>query len=431
MDTREADRQVIEKPPVKGANGSAAPPSAPPAPPQVEEKDREQAGGSRRRIVFIAGAVVAVILLLVYGIPWLSYALSHQGTDDARVDADVVAVTSKIPERINQILVDTNDPVRKGQLLIVLDNKDELARVSQAQAQYDLAMANQRTLTLQNEGGVTAANGTVGTQQAQVPVAEAGVSQAQAQLQVAVASVPAAQQSYDKAQADYNRTASLVKTGDEAAQQLDAVRAEQAQAAAQLQSARDQVAAAQANVSAAQQRVGAAIAGVSSAQGGLTTAQGKLQQSADPSQVEAAKAQLDLAKQNLAYTRIRSAIDGYVGEKNVEVGQTVSAGSTLLTLVPDHIYITANYKETQMGKMRVGQPVDIKVDAYKGVTFHGHVESINPASQNTYALVPAQNATGNFVKVTQRVPVRISVDDPRTDMPLRPGMSVETSVKVK
>ncbi|HZY98156.1 MAG TPA: HlyD family secretion protein, partial [Candidatus Baltobacteraceae bacterium] len=104
---------------------------------------------------------------------------------------------------------------------------------------------------------------------------------------------------------------------------------------------------------------------------------------------------------------------------------------TLLTLIPNHVYITANFKETQMGNMRVGQPVDIKVDAYKGATFHGHVESINPASQNTYALVPAQNATGNFVKVTQRIPVRISIDDPRSDMPLRPGMSVETSVKVK
>ena len=167
------------------------------------------------------------------------------------------------------------------------------------------------------------------------------------------------------------------------------------------------------------------------ASGGLTTAQGKLAQAADPSQVEAAAAQLDLAKQNLNYTRIYAAIDGYVGEKNAEVGQTVGAGLTLMTMIPHHVYITANYKETQMGKMRVGQPVDIHVDAYKGVTFHGHVASINPASENTYALVPAQNATGNFVKVTQRIPVRIDVDDQRADMPLRPGMSVETYVNVK
>jgi membrane fusion protein (multidrug efflux system) len=102
-----------------------------------------------------------------------------------------------------------------------------------------------------------------------------------------------------------------------------------------------------------------------------------------------------------------------------------------MTIVPHNIYIIANYKETQMGKMRVGQPVEIKVDAYKGVTFKGHVASINPASENTYALVPAQNASGNFVKVTQRIPVRIEVDERRSDLPLRPGMSVETYVKVK
>lgn len=427
MDTREADRQVIEKPPVRGANGAT---THAPEPQKVEAESGQQ-GSPRRRIFLIAGGVVVFVLLLIFGVPWLEYALSHQSTDDARVDADVVAVTSKIPERIDRILVNTNDPVHKGQLLIVLDNKDELAKVSQAKAQYDLALANQRTLTVQNQGGVTAANGTIGTQAAQVPVTQAGVSQAQAQLQVALAGVPAAQQSYDKAQADYNRIAALVKSGDVAAQQLDAVRAEQAQAAAQLQSARDQVTVGQANVAAAQSRVGAAEAGITSAQGGLTTAQGKLQQSADPSQVEAAKAQLELAKQNLGYTRIVAASDGYVGEKNVEVGQTVNAGSTLLTVIPKHVYITANFKETQMGNMRVGQPVDIKVDAYKGVTFHGHVESINPASQNTYALVPAQNATGNFVKVTQRIPVRIAIDDPRSDYPLRPGMSVETSVKTK
>jgi membrane fusion protein, multidrug efflux system len=429
MDTREADRQVIEKPAVKGPNGTAAPGPAPEPP--VAHDDSEQKGASRKRALFIAGAVVVVLLLLVFGIPWLSYAFSHQGTDDARVDADVVAVTSKIPEKIDRILVDTNNPVHKGQLLIVLDNKDEMAKLQQAKAQYDLAIANQRTLTLQNQGGVTSASGTVGTQSAQVPVAQSGVDQAQSQLQVAISQVPAAQQAFAKAQADYNRTAALVSTGDEAAQQLDSARAAIAGAAAQLQSAKDQVSAAEANVAAAQSKVGAAQAEVTSARGGLTTAQGKLQQSADPSQVEAAKAQLDLAKQNLAYTRITSAIDGYVGEKNVEVGQTVNAGTTLLTLVPNHVYITANYKETQMGNMQVGQPVDIRVDAYKGVTFHGHVESINPASQNTYALVPAQNATGNFVKVTQRIPVRIAIDDLRADKPLRPGMSVETSVKVK
>ncbi|HVN69853.1 MAG TPA: HlyD family secretion protein [Candidatus Binatia bacterium] len=387
--------------------------------------------GPRRRVFVIGGIAIVVVLLLAWGIPWLTYALSHEGTDDAHVAADEVAVTSKIPERIERILVDTNQPVRRGQLLIVLENKDEEAKLRQAQAQYDLALANQRTNTQQGQGGVSQAGGQIVSAQAQVPVAQAAVAQAAAQLHAAQAQVPAAQQAYNKAQADYARVNSLVATGDVASQQLDAVRAQSAGAAAQLRAAQDQVSVAQANLSAAQDRVSAADAGVTAAAGAVTTAQGKLSQASDPSQVEAAAAQLYLAKQNLNYTRIYASTDGYVGQKSAEVGQTIGAGITLMTIVPHKIYITANYKETQVGRMRVGQPVDIRVDAYHGVLFHGHLSSINPASENTYALVPAQNASGNFVKVTQRIPVRIDVDDERADMPLRPGMSVETYVKVK
>jgi membrane fusion protein, multidrug efflux system len=421
MDTREVDQQKTVGPKANGA-GAGAP----------EHSDIEESRSRpRRRIFFAVGAVIVVAVALIWGLPWLNFMLSHEGTDDAHVAADEVAVTSKIPERIDRILVDTNQPVRRGQLLIVLDNKDELAKLRQAQAQYDLAVANQRATTEQGEGGVSQASGQIANVQAQVPVAQDAVVQASAQLQAAQAQVPAAQQSYDKAQADLNRASSLVKTGDVASQQLDAARAQAAGAAAQLRAARDQVGVAQANVYAAQGRVQAAQAGVTEASGAFTTAQGKLSQAADPSQVEAAAAQLYLAKQNLNYTRIYASTDGYVGEKSAELGQTIGAGMTLMTIVPQHVYITANYKETQMGNMRVGQPADVHVDAYKGVTFHGHVASINPASENTYALVPAQNASGNFVKVTQRIPVRIEVDDQRSDLPLRPGMSVETYVKVK
>ncbi len=425
MDTREVDRQetVAEKKP--NGPGRAAPAD-------VEADDAAKgASRPRKRIFFLVAAAIVIAALVIWGLPWLTYLLAREGTDDAHVAADEVAVTSKIPERIDKILVDTNQPVRRGQLLIVLDNKDELARLRQAQAQYDLAAANQRATTEQGRGGVSQASGAIENVQAQVPVAQAGVAQAAAQLRAAQAQVPAAQQAYNKAQADYSRVNSLVRTGDVASQQLDAVRAQSAGAAAQLRGAQDQVNIAQANVAAAQGRVAASQAGVSEASGALTTAQGKLSQASDPSQVEAALAQLYLAKQSLNYTRIYASTDGYVGQKSAEVGQTIGAGMTLLTIVPHKVYVTANYKETQMGGMRVGQPVDIRVDAYKGVTFHGHVSSINPASENTYALVPAQNASGNFVKVTQRIPVRIDVDDLRSDLPLRPGMSVETYVRVK
>ncbi len=416
MDTREVDQQ--KKAPRDAGNGA-----------RVDDDLDQKPSRPGRRVFVIAGIAIVVVVLLIFGIPWAVYAFSHEGTDDARVDADLVAVTSRIPEKIQHIFVDTNQQVKRGQLLILLDNKDEIARLKAAQAQYDLALANQRTTAQQGRGGVQTAQSDVTAQVAQEPVAQAGVAQAQAQLMVADAQLPAAQQAYQKAADDYSRAQSLVSSGDVASQQLDAARAQAAQAAAQYRGAHDQIAAAQATLAAAQQKVSAANAAAAAAQGGVTTAQGKLAQASDPSQIEAAKAQLDLAKQNLGYTHIISPIDGYVGEKTVEVGQTINAGLTLMTLIPHTIYITSNYKETQMGNMRIGQPVDVKVDAYKGVTFHGHIVSINPASQNSYALVPAQNATGNFVKVSQRIPVRISIDDQRADMPLRPGMSVETFVK--
>jgi membrane fusion protein, multidrug efflux system len=405
MDTREQQQGAAKTNPNGTSESSVA----------IEERS-----GPRKRVIFgVLGAIVAIILI-VWGVKYYLYARVHEGTDDARVDADPVAVTSKINERIDQILVDTNQQVTKGQLLIVLDQAVERDQVRNAQAQFDLATADQTNTTLQSQGGLAQA-------QASSAGADAGVAQAMAQLHTAQAQLPAAQAAFDRANADYKRTVSLVGTGDVPKQSLDAERAALASAAAQLRSATDQINVAQASLSAAQQNVAAAA-------GGITTAQGKLAQSSDPSQVEAAKAQLAIAKKNLGYTRIISPIDGFVGEKSAEVGQTVSAGMTILTLIPNgpgKIYITANYKETQMGDMKVGQPVDIHVDSYGGTTFHGHVLSINPASQNTYALVPAQNATGNFVKVTQRIPVRISVDDMNPNLPLRPGMSVETYVQVR
>jgi membrane fusion protein (multidrug efflux system) len=425
MDTREADKQKTSTGRKENGAGQAGPAES-----RTSESEESRAR-PRKRIFFAVAAVIVIVLAVIWGIPWLNYMLSHEGTDDAHVAADDVAVTSKIPERINQILVDTNQPVRRGQLLIVLDNKDELARLRQARAQYDLAVANQRATTEQGQGGVSQASGAMANSQAQVPMAQSAVAQAAAQLRAAQAQVPAAASAYSKAQADLSRTTSLVGTGDVASQTLDAARAQNAGAAAQLRGAQDQVNVAEANLAAAQDRVAAADAGVTVASGEITTAQGKLSQAADPSQSEAAFAQLYLAKQNLNYTRIYASTDGYIGEKSAEVGQTIGAGITLLTIVPHRIYITANYKETQMGRMRVGQSVDIRVDAYKGKTFPGHVSSINPASENTYALVPAQNASGNFVKVTQRIPVRIDVDDEQPDFPLRPGMSVETYVNVK
>jgi membrane fusion protein (multidrug efflux system) len=320
MDTREAPQAGQGQ---THPNGSSEPTA-------IEERT-----GPRKRIIFgVLGAIVA-ILLIIWGVKYFLYARVHEGTDDARVDADAVAVTSKINERIDSILVDTNQEVRKGQLLIVLDDAVERDQVRNAQAQYDLAVANQRTTTVQGLGGVAQAVANTADASAQVPVAQSGVDQAQAQLRSAQAQLPAAQAAYDKASADYNRTLSLVSTGDVARQELDAQRAALASASAQLRGARDQINVAQANLDASQQKVSAAQASVAAAQGGETSAQGKLAQSSDPSQVESAAAQLAIAKKNLSFTHIYSSIDGFVGEKSAEVGQTVAAGLTILTLIPD------------------------------------------------------------------------------------------------
>lgn len=427
-------------------NGAAAPP--------------ERARPGWIRPALLVGGIVVVVLVLIYGVRFISYALSHESTDDASVQADTVVVTSKISERVNRVLVDTDQNVKRGQLLIALDDRDELTRVQQARAalnaqiaqshaaveNVDLTRAQQTAQITQNTGGIAAAQAQIASASAQYANAERQVSVATSQYRAAQAVIPAAQAALQRANADFARTASLVRTGDEPQQQLDAARAAQAQAASDARQANDNASAAQQRVTAAQAQADAARAIINANQGQLQTAQGRLAEAATPYRVSTQEAQaqattaqagslaaqLRQAQDQLSYTRIVSPIDGYVGEKDVEIGQTVSPGTTLLAIVPaTGIYITANYKETQIGNMRPGQHVDISVDAYKGTHFVGHVEAVGPAAQNEFALIPAQNATGNFVKVTQRIPVRILVDNPPADKPLRPGMSVETSVLVK
>ncbi|MDQ6932117.1 MAG: HlyD family secretion protein [Candidatus Eremiobacteraeota bacterium] len=462
MDSREGDRVVVAGD--GHANGAGA-------------VDREEKIGRDpgviRSLLFVVVAVI-VVALLIWALRYFAYARVHQSTDDARIDASQVMVTSKITERVAGILVATNQPVRRGQLLIQLDDLDERARVSEAQAAVDaqrataaaaqanvaLATQTQRAQSQQGVGGIQTARATIASAQQQayaaqrqVPVAQAGVDVALAQLRAAQAAVPGARESLVRASADLRRTQSLVSTGDLPRAQLDAARAAAEQARSQLNASQDQVSVARSDVYSAEEKVAAqqatatsTIEGIGVAQGSLTTAAGRFQESAAPDRIIATQAQanaalasvgnlnaqLQLAKNQLAATRIAAPTDGYVGQKNVEIGQTVAPGNTLITIIPSRdIFVTAFYKETQVGSMRPGQPVDIKVDAYKGVAFHGHVLSINPASQNTYSIVPPQNASGNFIKVTQRIPVKIFIDNPNPNLPLRPGMSVETSVKVK
>jgi membrane fusion protein (multidrug efflux system) len=437
------------------------------------EAPKRGLSGSRRTAAFVIGGLIALVVI-IFGGRYLVYSLSHEGTDDAQIDADVVTVTSKISERISQIYVDTNQPVRRGQLLLTLDNRDEQARYDQAlatlNAQDAQARAAQATVTLtrdeqnaqdqENQGaitqaqaGITSASDQTTSQQEEVAADQAAVNASNAQYKATEDNVPGALANLQKAQADYGRDVALVATGDVSQSQLDATRAQYASARAAYEQAVSSVSAAQAQVAQSQQKLDAqrAVASSAAAQvgvqvGQLVTARGHLAESSAPSHVTAqeaqaaaaqaqahsAAAQMETAADQLAYTRIYSPINGYVGEKDVEVGQEVSPGLSLFTLVPSqNVYITANYKETQLGHMRPGQTADIHVDACPGVKLVGHIENIAPASENTFSLVPAQNATANFVKVTQRVPVRIVFDHPDPACVLRPGMSVETYVNTK
>ena len=362
------------------ANGTPRPVSSEPR--QVPPEPKRQRPAWLRFVLYAVGAVV-IVLAVIFGIKWLAYATAHQTTDDAHVDADTIEVTSKINERVDKLYVDTNDRVKKGQLLIQLDDRDEREKYNQAVAARDAQVAQARAADAnvaltrdqqaaqnsENAGGISSASAQIASAQAQYASAQQQIAVAQSDLTSAQDAVPAAQQNLDKANADLRRTQSLVKTGDVARAQLDAARATAQAAQSQLQEA-------QANVAAARQKVGqyeasasAAQAAIAAQQGQLATAQGKLSESNTPYRVPASQAQaqaqyaqvgsldaqVKTALDQLNYTRIRAAADGYIGQKSVEVGQTVAPGQALLEIVPlNKVYITANYKETQVGNMKPG-----------------------------------------------------------------------------
>lgn len=455
METKES--QTISRPP----NGPSS--AVPDDDVELHEAGAARGRQGRRRPILIVAGIVVALIVLFFAVRYLAYATTHQSTDDAYVDADLVTVTSKISEHVQAIYTDTNKYVKKGQLLIQLNDQDELARYNQALAAYRAeqaqAIAARRNLALtestvaaetqQGQGGVSSAQSGLVNAQDQVDVAKQAVVQAQSQLNAAKAAVPAAREALAEASANYRRTSSLVRTGDLSQANLDASTAALKQAQSQDQQALDNVTVARAAVTTAQQRVSAANSQVGVEQGALTSAQGKLAESALPERVHVQQAQtnaafaqtrslaaqLQNARLSLSYTKIFAPISGYIGQKTADIGQQVSPGMALLTIVPlSNVYVTANFKETQMANIRSGEHVDISVDAYPGVRFSGVVGAVSPASQNSFALVPAQNATGNFVKVTQRIPVRIYVESaskPLDQVPLRPGMSVTASVKVK
>ena len=331
-----------------------------------------------------------LLLLLIAGLGaggWWLYRYQTTGkylqsTDDAYVQADAVTISPKISGYVEEVLVKDNQEVMPGQPLVRIDARDYRAQVAQASASIDVARANAEAA------------------RAQIHEQDAAIAQARAQLM-------SAQAQAEFAASEVRRYAPLVQTGAEPSEQLAAKTNLDKQAASQL-------AAQRASVAAAERRVRSINAQVKQAE----------------AQAESAEAQRDAAKVNAEASEIIASVGGRVGDKTVRVGQFVQAGTRLMSVVPtDKLYITANFKETQIGHMRAGQPVNIRIDALPGQKLQGHVDSVAPGTGAQFSLIPPQNATGNFTKIVQRVPVRIALDvDDKVRKVLVPGLSTVVEV---
>jgi membrane fusion protein, multidrug efflux system len=377
--------------------------------------------------------VIGVILILVVGGFFLwRYLRTYESTDDAQVDGHLMPISARISGYISNVNVTDNQYVAKGTVLVEIDPKDYQVAADQARANLADAVATARSLNINVPITTVNTSSQLRSSASGLDSARAGVVAAQKQASAAQAQLEEALANDVRAQDDLARYKALVDK-QEVSQQLY----DQALAAARASTA--SVAAARASAAAAEQQVTQAQARVADAEANLLYAQTAPQQVASTraralsaaAQVTQREAALEKAELDLQYTRIVAPVNGVV-MKNVEVGMNIQPGQQLLTIVPlDDVWVTANFKETQLRYMRPGQPVEIKVDA-NGRTYRGHVDSIAGSSGARLSLLPPENATGNYVKVVQRVPVKI-VLEPRenADHYLRLGMSVEPKVKVR
>jgi membrane fusion protein (multidrug efflux system) len=402
----------------------------PPLPASERDLQWKQASRNPRfRLAMIVGGIV----VLVAGFFLWRYLGSYESTDDAQIDGHLNAISTRVSGHVVKLLVNDNQYVEAGTALVEIDPRDYEVAVSRARAAYQDALATAESLQV----NVPITNVNTGSQlsnaQADVEGGRAGVAVARQQLEAARAQLEQAIANDIKAQNDVGRYKQLVDKQEISHQQYD-------QAVAAARSSAAGVAAARASVAAAEQQVAQAQARVLQAEAGLRSAGTAPQQLASvrsraqaaQAQAQQKKAELEQALLNLQYTRLVAPVNGVVSNRTVEVGQNVQIGQELMKIINlDDIWITANFKESQLRLMRPGQRATISVDAY-GKKYNGHVESIAGASGALFSLLPPENATGNYVKVVQRVPVKIIFDPGETkEHILRPGMSVEPKVWVR
>jgi len=361
--------------------------------------------------------------------------LTHRGlesTDDAQIDAEVIAVPARAAGTVMRVLFAENDVVKEGQLLALLDDAPQKARLAQAEA--TLAVATAQADAADAEARVTANNavGSKSVAEASLQSASVGVSGTAEQIREAEAQVRSAEIAASQAKVDRERAAVLFSDGAGSKAQLEQAETAQSLSEANLGVARSRLANMTANASQAKSRVAEASARLrQSSDVEVIKQQADARARAAHAQVETAKATRDLAALDLSYTKIFAPHDGVVSKKTIHEGQAVSASQPIVQLVTPGIWITANFKETQVGTMQVGQPVRVTVDAFRGRELEGEVESLSGATGSRFTLLPPDNASGNYTKVVQRVPVRIRVRDLPPGVNLRPGMSVEAIVDTR
>lgn len=365
-----------------------------------------------RKFIIILFAVV--VLGGGFGLYKYIQSLSHEKTDDAQIESNISPLIPKVSGYIKKIYVGDNQTVKKGDTLLVIDNSDYKIRVEEAEAAL-LAAKGQLKVA---DAGILTSNTNIVTSQAGANAALASVSTAEANIEAAKVQVW-------RTQNDYERYATLYRNQSITKQQYEQSLAAKETAEKQLKILEEQKKVAEKQAAQVAQQVNSTRSQTKVSESQKDVANANIQQ---------AQATLDNARLNLSYTVIMAAESGKVSKINLQAGQLVQAGQALFSLIPqENTWIVANFKETQMEEIRPGQKVEIKVDAFSHHKFIGKIESISPATGAKFALLPPDNASGNFVKTVQRIPVKITFSEPDNELMqlLRPGMNVEVDVHLK
>ena len=435
--------EALAENPKETGTPPATPQAAPPAPPQ-ENNDKAPKASSPIKWVIIA---VVLIALAIGGYMYWSYASVRESTDDAQIDGHIYPVSAMVDGTLLDVLVDNNQFVQAGAVLGHIDSRFFQAALDKARGDVGEAAANEKEFrtgvpitSINTSTQLSGAQAGVAEQNAKIATAQRQVDAANSRLTTAQAKVREIQANAARADSDLTRMKPLVAKEEISRQQYDAYVAAAANAAAAVDSANSQVKEAEEGVRVAQailaqenahmSEVRAQVEAASTGPQQVAAKQAQAESSA--AQVQQKQASLQQAQINLDYTILRAPVSGMVSQRNMEPGQAVSKNQPLVSIVPlDDLWVTANFKESQLVNMRPGQPVEIEIDAY-GKTLKGHVDSIAAATGAKFSLLPPENATGNYVKVVQRVPVKIFFEkgqDPNHT--LRPGLSVTPTVRIK